>query len=378
MTANVLHIRSTIGCYGAEQVLLNVLPVLQTHVTVHLLTLESAHEQSGLLAQRAAESHLSVLRLRPRGRFDWHSVKQIRRYLIEHQITHVHSHDYKSLIHAYVASIGLSITRLHQLHGALGNTRAERCYARIESLFMRAMNRIIVVSAKQKASLQNRRWPFPAVDLVLNGTRLPSLENIEPRSPHNFSILMVARLSAEKNHALAFQAIQQLASHVSLELHIVGDGPLAPSLHALAQQLGIAERVFFHGFQTSTEPFYRHADVTLISSCTEGLPMTLLESLSYAVPVVSTGVGQIPQLLQPTQCGIIVDATVASMAAALQQLFHDHERRIAMGARGRQLIEAQHSVQQQAEHFNAIYQASSATTSDATRDDHTRKAGVRQ
>lgn len=100
-------------------------------------------------------------------------------------------------------------------------------------------------------------------------------------------VLTVGSLKDAKNHPLLLRAFAQLARPAST-LMFVGQGENEPSLRALAQDLGIAERVVFAGFHADPSPFYATADLFVLSSDYEGLPTVLIEALSFGLPVVST------------------------------------------------------------------------------------------
>lgn len=100
-------------------------------------------------------------------------------------------------------------------------------------------------------------------------------------------ILTVGSLQGAKNHPLLLQAFAQLSRPRSI-LMFVGQGQDEPLLRALAQDLGVADRVVFAGFHPDPSPFYATADLFVLSSDYEGLPTVLIEALSFGLPVVST------------------------------------------------------------------------------------------
>lgn len=100
-------------------------------------------------------------------------------------------------------------------------------------------------------------------------------------------ILSVGRLSKQKNHALLLRAAARLGAR-PWRLRICGSGPEEGDLRALAEELGIADRVELPGFDTDPLPEYLAATVLALSSRWEGLPATVLEAVACGCPVVST------------------------------------------------------------------------------------------
>lgn len=100
-------------------------------------------------------------------------------------------------------------------------------------------------------------------------------------------ILSIGRLSQQKNHALLLRAAARLDRR-PWRLRICGTGPEEPALRALAQELGIADRLELPGFIDDPVPEYLAANVLALSSNWEGLPATILEAVACGCPVVST------------------------------------------------------------------------------------------
>jgi glycosyltransferase involved in cell wall biosynthesis len=224
---------------------------------------------------------------------------------------------------------------------------------------MRFVERVVVVSAQQQQELQ-RRFTRPETLLVLNGTPSRPLP-VRTINKGPLRLLMVARLTPEKNHALALDVMQHLLrQHIPVTLKVIGDGPLYAALQRNIDEKGLSGHVELMGFQNNPLPFFAEADLTLITSTTEGLPMTLLESLSCAVPVISTPVGQIPAVINQGQCGRIVVGNVDAFVDALSACHHHRDSLLIWGQNGHQLIAEHYSVQQQAEHLHHIYLAVSS------------------
>ena len=157
-------------------------------------------------------------------------------------------------------------------------------------------------------------------------------------------ILTAARLSSEKRIDILLHAAAQLRSrglHFSLE--IVGDGPLRRELTDLSNELGLADRVVFSG-SSSTHSVQRkmaQADVFVLASQTESLPMVLLEAMSHGLALVATAVGGVPELISHGETGLLVPALSASgLAEAIEQLITNGELRARLGANARKEMES--------------------------------------
>ena len=109
---------------------------------------------------------------------------------------------------------------------------------------------------------------------------------------NGFTFLYVGRFAVVKNHPLLLNAFRiALASMPDLRLWMVGDGSERAATESLAADLGIAGQVTFWGQQLDVAPFFSAADAFIMSSTTEGLPVSLLQAFSLGLPVIVTDVG---------------------------------------------------------------------------------------
>jgi L-malate glycosyltransferase len=158
---------------------------------------------------------------------------------------------------------------------------------------------------------------------VYNGAA--SLDRVanEKRPPKSgFTLLYVGRLAPVKNHGLLLHAFRAaLSSRPDLRLWMVGDGSERMSLENLAAGLGIAEQVTFWGQQLDVAPFFSAADAFIMSSKSEGLPMSLLQGFSVGLPAIVTDVGGMAEVVRLAQAGFKAAATdPAEMTAAILRL----------------------------------------------------------
>jgi glycosyltransferase involved in cell wall biosynthesis len=137
-----------------------------------------------------------------------------------------------------------------------------------------------------------------------------------------FTLVYVGRLEPVKNHGLLLSAFRAaLSSMPGLRLWMVGDGSQRASLESLARELDIWEQVTFWGQQLDVAPFLSAADVFMMSSTSEGLPMSLLQAFSLQLPAIVTDVGGMAEVVRKAQAGLTVSATdPAEMAAAILRL----------------------------------------------------------
>jgi glycosyltransferase involved in cell wall biosynthesis len=145
-------------------------------------------------------------------------------------------------------------------------------------------------------------------------------EQWPPKS--GFTLVYVGRLVPVKNHPLLLHAFRlALSSMPGLRLWIVGDGSERKTLESLAEEMGIAPQVTFWGQQLDVAPFFSAADAFIMSSKSEGLPVSLLQAFSLGLPAIVTDVGGMAEVVRLAKAGFVVPAgDLAEMAAAILRL----------------------------------------------------------
>jgi glycosyltransferase involved in cell wall biosynthesis len=132
-----------------------------------------------------------------------------------------------------------------------------------------------------------------------------------------------------------------------------------PGVDRLARDLGVRDAIVFEGRKLSSElaPYYRAAQVLLVPSAYEGLPMVILEGYRCALPCVATRVSGHPEAIEHGHTGLLVppDAPRAMADAALA-LLRDPARARAMGAEGRRLVESRFDAARQVREYVGLYQ----------------------
>lgn len=138
----------------------------------------------------------------------------------------------------------------------------------------------------------------------------------------------VGSLRAEKRQEDLLRAFARVMEHhPSARLWIAGTGPLQADLENLTRELGLESRVDFLGYRADAARILAAADVSVLSSVREGLPVVVLESFAVGTPVVATRVGGVEGLLRGGRTGVLVPPQRAEeLARAIVDLLNDHER----------------------------------------------------
>ena len=188
---------------------------------------------------------------------------------------------------------------------------------------------------------------------------------------------IVGRLTEVKNHELFLRAAALFKNEFAkpgstVRFVIIGDGALRKALEQQAQSLGVADDVIFTGSRRDLENVYPALDIVALTSRNEGTPLTLIEAMANARPVISTAVGGVVDLLgeplvrsgsgsdwvsfQACQRGISVSPNDAhGFAEGLARLVDDATLRRETGARGLQFVTRQYSKERLLKDIEALY-----------------------
>lgn len=158
-------------------------------------------------------------------------------------------------------------------------------------------------------------------------------------SPENPLFLFIAEFNPGKRHRDTLKAFARLA-RPEIHLAFAGTGPLMEEMRRLASELGIQNQVHFLGFRQDIPALIRACVATLLPSEREGLPRSIMESLSLEIPVIATEIRGIRDLLEGG-CGLLVKVgDVEGLAGAMAWVLDHPEEARMMGKRGRERMAA--------------------------------------
>jgi len=255
----------------------------------------------------------------------------------------------------------------HVFHDYFGPLQT-RAFIGIERFLAALSDRIVAVSEGQRRELA--AYGVASLDriaVVPLGFELDALLNCESLrgqlrrelgiSEGTALVGIVARLTAIKNHRLFLDAARLIveAGQEAMFL-VVGDGELRAELEAYVAELGLAERAIFTGWRRDLPRIYADLDVVALSSLNEGTPVSLIEAMAAAKPVVATRVGGIPDVVLDKKSGYLVQSKDAEgLARGILDLLQAPERAKEMGQKGREAVYPRFAAQTLITHVERLY-----------------------
>lgn len=177
--------------------------------------------------------------------------------------------------------------------------------------------------------------------------------------PGPVDVLCVGRLVPEKGQAVLLEALRLLDERgVDAHVTFVGDGPRRQALEAIAERSGLGDRTTFTGAVSQDEirAWYGKADVFCLPSFAEGVPVVLMEAMACGIPVVTTRITGVPELVEDGVAGLLVAPGRADLLAdAVAELAADPGRRARMGEAGRAAVTAGFDISRSGEQLAGLF-----------------------
>lgn len=334
---------------------------LQPHVILF-------HEQE--LASRCRGDGLPVTILATRGSYDLTGPRRLDRLLGELGARLVHVHGYRAAVNAALApTVRPLVCTVHgQGEPSWRTPRGwlkDRFYRAAEARACRRRRAVICFVTADLHRRHARHYPGLDLRTVHNGIAPLDRATLPPAVPPlgagRLHALAIGRLTRVKGIEHAITALSLLPAGHSWQLDLVGDGGLRNELSALAVQLGVADRVTFHGFRRDAESLLAGADALIMPSRHEGLPYALLEAMSLGVPAIASNVGGLAEVLRDGETGLLSPFGDAhALAAALQRLGTDQELRRALGAGAAAEQRRRYTLAAMGERYEEAYRAALA------------------
>ncbi len=278
--------------------------------------------QNNRAEQVLKEKGIPVHHIRKKKGFSVSAIVKLFRELDAYNPDVIHTHLY-ACVYAAPWPVIRRKPFLHTLH-TLPKIENKRSLRRILTKFLVKHKRMIPVAiSKTNQRLVGEFYglPLDQVPMVQNPVDVQRFSGAKCEKDDVFRFITVGRFSKEKNQQMMYRALAAfLAKGHEARLLMLGKGEEEANLKALAKELGLEERIDYAGHVNNVEDYLKSADVFLLSSHYEAQPLCVLEAMAAGLPVISTDVGGVSDIV--TDNGILVsDEDVEAMAQAMEQLY---------------------------------------------------------
>lgn len=297
----------------------------------------------------------------PTARLDWHGLagaprtaRDLARLVARHPGAILHTNDMRANLLAWLIRRVRHVPWIAHVHGWLGPTHSgrHRLFEEIDRRLVRSADLVLVGSTAMHDEV--RRAGARRVEVVTNGVppddrRLFEAQAADFRrqvAPAGGLVAgMLGRLHPGKGQALFIEALAGLrAKGIAMTGVIVGTGAAETEYRALTERLGVAQHVHFAGLVPDVRPWLCAMDMLCVPSLKDSMPMSAMEAMSVAVPVIASRTGELPIAIEDGRSGLIVEVgSVPSLAAAMERLARSPDERARFGEAGRERLIARYS-----------------------------------
>jgi glycosyltransferase involved in cell wall biosynthesis len=349
------------GPGGAETVLIRLSVALRARG--HTVFPVGPDRGIGWLGARLREAGFEPDTFSIRRPLDWRCLRGMVHLLRERRVDVVHSHEFTMAVYGAAAARWLGIPHIISMHGSDKVTAKWRRRAALRWAFG-ASRHVVGVSADTTAHLEREIGVRPGlIRTVPNGVPYQAGNRAATRSAlgvgdDEVMVLAVGNLIVRKGHAQLIRALAaaKASCPTPWRLMIAGQGVERDRLLAVAQEHGVAERVHLLGQRADIPDLQAAADVFVMPSLWEGLPLALLEAMFAGSCCVASETSGIPEAITSGEDGILVPpGDETALAAALGAVLPAPDLRARLGAAARVRANAQFSMDRMTDAYEALY-----------------------
>ena len=321
-------------CFGGAETMCENLTYALTDLG-HQVTVVSLYGEKTPIARRMEAAGVKILYLDKRLGLDLSMVPKLMKILKLEKPDVVHTH--LDVIKYAVAAAKLCGIRryVHTVHNVAHEEAEGRLQKIINTVYFKLGWSVPVALSPE---VRNTILSFyglaeAQVPMIYNGVELGKCS---PKQDYHLAsparLLHIGRFNGQKNHKGLLEAFAQIAAaYPDCCLQLIGDGELREETEQLADTLGLQQKVSFLGNQSNIYPFLQEADIFLLPSKFEGMPMTIIEAMGTGLPIVASAVGGVPDMLENRVSGMLVSCDADQTAQAVLELLNREDLRKDLG-----------------------------------------------
>ncbi len=345
---------------------------LEPRISVSIATFERGAGKN-LFIDTARARSIDIYPVPEGGRFDQKAFSRLSRLARDLKPDIIQSHAVKSHFATRFAGLNRIAPWIAFHHGYTWPDMRARLYNQLDRWSLRAADRIVTVSLPFRNQMIRMGVRPERITVIHNAIDAGGLGASTPESraalrselglgPEKKILLIVGRLSREKDHETLLQALHYLnatseaGGNFPAHLVIVGDGPERAAIERTAAKLHLESSISLVGQIPSADPYYGIADVCVLSSQSEGSPNALLEAMAARVPVVATSVGGIPEMVSHNESALLVrPGEPREMAQAIAALVSNRELRDRLASNAFQTVLDRYTPQKRMQQLVDVY-----------------------
>lgn len=357
----VLLIITSLGVGGAEKVVTSLASFLRKLNHEVLLVVLKGSKVSVPVDPKVKVIVLSM-KYKPYDIF--HSLVLLRKIIKNFNPDVINCHLFHSIIILRLLRVFVPLNRLIGSVHSMPESFFRMAFYRVTD---RLSDKLTIVSQNcAKGFLKYSAVHPDKIEIIYNGTNFynhssrsggPSRATPKQRSGGEFLLISVGSLSKLKDYPTMLRAMQIVRRSFSghVKLLVVGDGPQRDTLKALSHSLQLEDSIDFLGIRSDIPTLLSAADLFVMSSVTEGIPLALLEAMAHGLPVIATGCGGIPEVIDNPEYLVPIRDPHALASGILKMLQKSPDLLEGLGKANRLVIEEKFSEEAMLKKYLDVY-----------------------
>lgn len=357
----VLHLRSSGAMLGAENVIIEIAKNSKKYGFESIIgAIKDKNDEIPELVDVSKSNNIETVVFEHSGIFDFKCAKAIKQFTVQNKIAVIHCHGYKEDFFCIFSRVRLPYIATNHLWKQ--TTFKLKIYRLLDSILLRRFDRVVGVSNEIISDM--KKLGITHLEKIANGIdekRFVPLKKSKllmakyKVAQDNIVIGMVSSLTPEKNHAMAIECLSQI-NNPKLFLLIVGDGPCKDRLKVLVDAKRLSNNVIFAGWHDDVPELLSIIDIYLLTSLTEGLPMSLLEAMSCKKAVIASRVGDIEAVVENGVNGLIFEVgDLGGLKNAILNIFNNTVNVEYLGSAARKTVTKKFSSILMAKKYCQVY-----------------------
>tara|TARA_B100000508_G_scaffold140685_1_gene142876 strand:+ start:1169 stop:2263 length:1095 start_codon:yes stop_codon:yes gene_type:complete len=357
---HIVHVVASFGCGGLERVIANLIshsdPKTHKHSIISLT--------NDLSFRYALPEGINLISLDKKPGHDWGVHIKLFQQLKKWRADVIHTYNFATLEYHAIAKMAGVKRHVHADHG-LGGDHPEGKNKK-HNIFRKIMAHLIddyvVVSNDLKSWVVDCVGvPSKKVNFVFNGVSIPERSILPYKPLGSLNMVIVGRLHPVKNHIRLLNAISTAITSypdLSLSLTVVGGGSEDKNIQNTIQDLGLQNVVTMVGHQNNVAEYISKADVFVLSSDYEAMPMTVLEAMALCRPVICPNVGGVSDFITPEDVYLTLGKDTNSLACKIIELaLTSSDSYIGKVNAAYDKVSREYSIEKMVQRYNAFYNA---------------------
>lgn len=325
----IIQVMPEFGLAGAETMCENLTYELMK--LGHSVTVISMYDYHSAITERLESAGVDIRYLGKKAGLDLSMIGKMKKVFKETHADVVHTHRYCAQYAMPAAVLAGTKRRVHTLHSVASKENGKTA-RKLNKFFFKHCGLIPVALSEKirETVVEEYGIDEQQIPVVYNGV---SLDKCLCKSDYSIdskeiNILHIGRFTLAKNHIEMINAVSELKKkYDGITLNLIGDGELREQVEGQIEACQAKEYIKMLGLKDSVFSYLQQADIFILPSVYEGIPMTLIEAMGSGVPIVASRVGGIPDMIIDGQEGLLCEPTAQSIAETIEKMISDTDLR---------------------------------------------------